>query len=145
MITTGKRKVRIARRLKPPCKKKCRLLCYQKFTHTRREAIFREFWDIGNIVQQRIYIAKNVDTVQPKEDRPERKRSEYERQNHSRTAHYLVNENGTRERVCQMFLMNTLDITQRFLRIIVDKMQSPEFTFEELRGNTKRKPAAKKD
>uniref|UniRef100_A0A8D8ZUB7 Uncharacterized protein n=1 Tax=Cacopsylla melanoneura TaxID=428564 RepID=A0A8D8ZUB7_9HEMI len=145
MITTGKRKVRIARRLKPPCKKSCRLLCSKKFTQARREAVFREFWDIGNIVQQRIYIAKNVDTVQPKEDRPERKRSEYERQNHSRTAHYLVNENGTRERVCQMFLMNTLDITQRFLRIIVDKMQSPEFTFEELRGNTKRKPAAKKD
>ncbi|KAL1451448.1 hypothetical protein WDU94_005824 [Cyamophila willieti] len=138
-MRTAEPKIRKARRLQPPCTKTCRLRCYKKFTHDRRQAIFREFWDLGNIELQRIYIAKNLEQAQPKQYRPDR--TNYESGRRGITATHLVNQNGTRERVCQLFFRNTLDVTQKMLRIIQKKMKSPEFTFEELRGKNKRKPA----
>uniref|UniRef100_A0A8D8VJJ1 Uncharacterized protein n=1 Tax=Cacopsylla melanoneura TaxID=428564 RepID=A0A8D8VJJ1_9HEMI len=125
-------KVRKQRSLKPPCLESCRLRCFEKFTHERRQTIFSEFWALGNIEQQRIYIAQNFGQVLPKVRRsPENKRN-------LNTAYALTNENGEKERVCQTFFMNTLDVTPKMIRIIQKKMRNPEFTFKETRGTHKR-------
>lgn len=52
--------------MKPPCEDKCRLHCNSKFTEIERQAIFEEFWAMGDIEKQRHYILKAMKIVTPK-------------------------------------------------------------------------------
>uniref|UniRef100_A0A8D8VM80 Uncharacterized protein n=1 Tax=Cacopsylla melanoneura TaxID=428564 RepID=A0A8D8VM80_9HEMI len=136
-------KVRQARSLQPPCLESCKLRCFEKFTHERRKAIFREFWDLGDLEQQRVYIAQNLDRVIPKYDRPDRRRFAETRRSLN-TAYHLAKENGVRKQVCKTFFLNTLDVTNRMINIIQRKMRQPEFTFKEERGNHVQRNRGKK-
>uniref|UniRef100_A0A8D8R658 Uncharacterized protein n=1 Tax=Cacopsylla melanoneura TaxID=428564 RepID=A0A8D8R658_9HEMI len=129
-VTYTSSKVRRARQVQPPCSNSCRLRCFEKFTPEQRQALFRKYWDLGDIEQQRLYIAQNLDRVLPKYDRrtPDSKRF-------LNTAHFF-----DKERVCQAFFLNTLDITQKMVRTIQGRMEnSAECTFKDSRGGHQKK------
>uniref|UniRef100_A0A8D9EDC2 Uncharacterized protein n=1 Tax=Cacopsylla melanoneura TaxID=428564 RepID=A0A8D9EDC2_9HEMI len=120
-------KMRKARSVQPPCAESCKFRCFEKITKERRQAIFREFWDLGNLEDQRFFIAINLDQVIPTYRYSKSKRAF----NH---AYHLTNTVGEKERVCREFFRNTLDISTKMIHNVKRRMANPEFTFEDFRG-----------
>lgn len=54
------------RQMKPPCDdSKCRQKCSTKFTEEERLTLFKNYWDLGDIVKQRTYILSLIHEINP--------------------------------------------------------------------------------
>lgn len=116
--------------MKPnPCiGKKCPNNC-ENIPDDRREKLFKYFWDLGTHQRRKDWVAQSAIKKQVK--RPDKNTS----LNRSCAYEYYINENEGRRRVCQKFLINTLDITQKFILYTVASMVDG-FAKEDMRGKS---------
>jgi len=94
---------------------KCRFKCSVNFPEDVREAICRDFYNLGDYSRQKDYIVSNVVEATPKyrllsSNRP-----------HRISRAYYLSANGVRHRVCSDFFVQTLDLklrgVQKFLTV----------------------------
>lgn len=115
-ISNSKNPVTVRERsLQPPCPSNCKLKCYVNISHQSRKAIFKNYWDLGNLQLQREYISKVITEIKPK--------YRYEREGSTRSLnhafHFIVN--GNKVRVCKKFFKATLNINDRPIRTVLKK------------------------
>ncbi|XP_046970419.1 uncharacterized protein LOC124537590 [Vanessa cardui] len=101
------------------CSDKCKLKCTTKFTTQERLLIFSEYWKTADLLVQRQFIYSNMTEIKPKY-RYTRVGSTRQNLNHS----YYLPLNGERTRVCKVFFMNTLAISEKTIRTVVKKQKS---------------------
>lgn len=125
---TKKNKIAEPRNVKPPCTDKCRIKCFEKITADQRQAIFDVFWNLGETHQQRSFIMSCMTDIKP--------RYKYTNAEHPRKCnqafHFLVD--GKSIRVCKMFFMRTLDISDRVIRTVKSKIDAHGVLVNDLRG-----------
>lgn len=101
-----------------PCaEKKCPNSCTDKFTESDRLTINEHFWGLGNKIRQKDWILSSIvkKSVQ-------RRRTEGNKKKNSYT--YVINYNNISTKVCQQYLLKTLNISQKMLRIARENTDS---------------------
>ncbi|CAG9760236.1 unnamed protein product [Ceutorhynchus assimilis] len=103
-VSCGKKHQQVAERKKgPPCNDtKCRLKCSLKILGDIREAIFTDYWNLGDIEKQRCFLMANMEQINPKY-RYVRDGS-YRKPNHA----FYFTVGGKKHRVCKLFFRTTL-------------------------------------
>ncbi|XP_028042034.1 uncharacterized protein LOC114251837 [Bombyx mandarina] len=103
------------RTMKPnPClEKNCPYKC-QEITTERRSAIFKHFWELSMERKKQWIISM---TTKQSIKRKRSKNSNYR----NNTFFYFINDGKSRRQVCLKFLMNTLDVTQRYIYYTLTK------------------------
>ncbi|XP_066958695.1 uncharacterized protein [Macrobrachium rosenbergii] len=109
---------RPARAMKPPCTEKCRLKCFSTFSNEERETIFSDYWQLGSLEKQRLFILNCMEQIEPSYryirvggKRPPRNLNNA----------FFFNVDGEKKRVCKLFFKNTLDINDRPIRTVQEK------------------------
>ncbi|XP_049693296.2 uncharacterized protein LOC126053898 [Helicoverpa armigera] len=105
-----------AKKIGPPCSDKCRLACSSHFTQEKRIQIFNSYWELGSIERHRDFLNSCIRPLEIASRRINTNRR-YPRQGNS--AFYLLND-GQSVRVCKTFLINTLGISPRTIRTVID-------------------------
>lgn len=108
-------KVISARTMGGPCTEKCRLACFNKFSQEQRQVIFDQYWKLGNLEQQRAFIAASIEPVKPKY-----RYTRMENQRNFNQAFYFSIQDA-KIRVCKLFFKNTLGINDRPIRTVMKK------------------------
>lgn len=117
-----------ARSLKKPCTKKCRLKCTDNINEVDRNTIFNSYWGMSNIELQRSFIRNSMLEVKPKY-----KYTNAERPRNPNCAFYFT-VNGIKIRVCKVFFINTLDISDKVIRTVKSKTDAQGFIEKDQRG-----------
>ena len=100
--------------LKPGCGEKCRYRCIQKIPQAEREQIFHNYWRLGDLALQRAFISAHVvSKAKQRGSKDSRKATSFE--------YHLISKNQ-QQRVCKVFFMNTLAITNKSVRTAVLKI-----------------------
>ncbi|XP_069362181.1 uncharacterized protein [Maniola hyperantus] len=120
-------KIISARHLKLPCTN-CKLNCSQKIDDVERYDIFNNFWKLGDLSKQRLFINSCMIDIQPKY-----KYTNAENPRRPNKAFFLTVK-GQKIRVCKTFYKNTLDITDRMIHTIRINTNENGFVLEERRG-----------
>lgn len=117
--------------LKPPCNDNCRLKCSTVISQEERQEIFNNFWKLGDLGRQRDFIAHHMQIINPE--------YRYVKQDSTRRLNnaFHFDVNNKRIRVCKTFFKNTIDITDRPIRTILEKKGKEGFVTEENRGKHK--------
>ena len=108
-------KVINARSVKDVDCSKCRLKCTTVITQEQRNQLFERFWDINDYTTKRQYLVGCVKTESPLRCRtagPSRKTG-------IRKYSFTINEKVIK--VCRLFFLKTLDISEQFLRTAIKK------------------------
>lgn len=95
--------------MKPnPClEKNCPYKC-QEITSEKRSAIFKHFWELSpERKKQWIISMSSKQSIKRKRSKDSNYRNN--------TFCYFINDGEGRRQVCLKFLMNTLDVTQRYI------------------------------
>lgn len=104
------------KKLLPPCnEQKCRFKCPSKISEEDRERIFSNFWSLSNLQRQRDFLLANMESITPQ--------YRYTRDDSHRrlnNAFYFNVENVT-HRVCKLFFKNSLAISDRPIRTVIEK------------------------
>ncbi|KAJ8965858.1 hypothetical protein NQ314_003870 [Rhamnusium bicolor] len=102
-------------------KEKCKLKCTEHITGDDRFKIHKSYWNSDfNTDQKRQFIAASVEEF-PIKRRRERTGTRTDKR--QTTLHYSFIVRGTKQRVCQKYFLNTLDISQTTIRNILRKRQ----------------------
>lgn len=117
-----------ARQMRPPCSQKCRLKCIEKLDDDKRQAHFKSFWALGDLQLQRMFVLSSMVTVTPKY-----KYSNAERPREPNKAYYLKDDNE-KVRVCKTFFTNTLGITPKMIRTVINKSKNNNYMEDDKRG-----------
>lgn len=111
------KKVCQAKQVGAPCT--CAKKCFEKFSQDDREEVFNQFWNIGNHEIQWQHILKYVKTEDVKRIKLDRKN------NRTQTIKYhFPGKEGELERVCKVFFINTLSISETFVYTALEKAQA---------------------
>lgn len=113
----------------PPCKETCRFKCQSKIGTKVRRELFESYWKMGDLQAQRSYVSNSMEKVAPKM-RFTNKAIPREWNNN---AFYFL-QMGHKERVCKLFFMNTLGISDRPIRTVLRKTDKRGFLEPEKRG-----------
>ncbi|RZF43012.1 hypothetical protein LSTR_LSTR016942, partial [Laodelphax striatellus] len=110
----SKREIK-AKSIGPTCSEKCKLKCSEKLNEDDRKAIFKSYWDLGDIQQQRLFISYNMEKIHS--------RYRYVREGSKRSNNnaFYFTVKDKRIRVCKTYFVNTLAITDRQIRTVTDK------------------------
>lgn len=114
-----RRKVkREERKMTVPCGEKCRLKCSTKISQEQRQNIFEDYWQLGDILAQRVFIAGRMLTIKPK--------YRYQKGDNSRrlNSSFFFDLDGQNVRICKQFFMSTLGISSRVIRTVTEKQDS---------------------
>ncbi|KAL0882683.1 hypothetical protein ABMA27_001109 [Loxostege sticticalis] len=104
------------RSLKPSCSNTCKFKCTELISHKKRQIIFDSFWAMGDLQLQREFIARHLTMIKP--------RYAYKVHNSKRGnnfAFYLTVDDQ-KIRVCKRFFRATLDISDRPIKTVIEKM-----------------------
>lgn len=93
-----------AKYIKPPCSSKCYLNCSTNFTESQRRNIFEAFWSLDD-AQKSSFYNKFV------ERKPVQRRRIAESQKKSYSFSYYFERDNLKVRVCKVFFLNTIDIS----------------------------------
>lgn len=104
--------------LGPPCPEKCILACTKKVTENCRAKLFKEYWEMASLQRQRDFLGSCIEQIQLKY-----RRITAEMPGKPNSAFYFI-VNGERVRVCKIFLINTLGITERTIRTVISARAS---------------------
>lgn len=110
------KKMITAKNMGPVCSDKCKFKCQNVFSFEERLTIFNAYWDTGDLNVQRQFIYNNMTNIEPKY-RYIRVGSTRQNLNHA----YYFTKMGQRIRVCKLFFMNTLAISDKSIRTVVKK------------------------
>lgn len=117
------------RKMRPPCSDKCRLKCSTKIPEDQRTKIFSEYWKMGELQRQRDFLSKTIRKSTVKY----RRVTGHQPRTPNRA--FFLEVSGHKEiQVCKTFLMNTLGITTRMLRTVMNKQSPNGIVEEECRG-----------
>lgn len=114
------KKVKPARQIKNPCAETCKLECYKNFSDDERKHLFNLYWALGDIEKQRQYIDKCMQKIEPRYRYMRIGGNRGPRQNNNA---FFFKQGDEVVRVCKLFFKNTLDITDRSIRTVLDKHQ----------------------
>lgn len=123
------KKIYDAKKMGPVCSSKCKSKCSTEFTFEERKLIFDKFWESGNLEIQRQFVHNHMKTVEPKY---RYLREGTSRKNYNR-AFYLT-RNYEKTRVCKLFFMNTLAISDTFIRTVIKKQSETGVHLTDNRG-----------
>ncbi|XP_045455137.1 uncharacterized protein LOC123666182 [Melitaea cinxia] len=106
-----------AKVMKPPCN--CRLQCRTKFSDEMRKEIFESYWNLASLQRQRDFLwscvqLSNISCRRVKNVEKPRKPN----------CSFSFLKNGQSIKICKRFLVNTLDISERTLRTVIEALQS---------------------
>ncbi|XP_072388219.1 uncharacterized protein [Diabrotica undecimpunctata] len=107
-----------ARSLKPPCNDKCSMKCRDKLSDVNRQMLLCQFWQIGDVTQQRYYLQDCMVSIEPKY------RSSGCSTPRQLNSAYYVTVNSVKIRICKKMFMSTFDIGDRFIRSVRDKCKN---------------------
>lgn len=91
----------------------CARKCYE-VSEDRRMSLFKYFWTL-DVQRRKDWIVRSPQPIPIK-----RKKTKCVESRRSQTIEYLINEGEGSRPVCQKFLINTLDITQKFILYTVN-------------------------
>ncbi|CAH1286836.1 unnamed protein product [Chrysodeixis includens] len=106
--------------VKPPCTEKCRLKCRDKITEEQRQEIFECYWGLGTLQRQRDFLNSCLTTLKVPYRRV--KEGAAKTRNQNCVFHFTVN--GESKRTCKFFFINTLGISERTLRTVIEGRNS---------------------
>lgn len=113
-----------------PClKKKCPNSCHDKISEDERVRINEHFWGIGNKIRQKDWLSSCVKQVDIK-----RRYGESDRKKCS--FNYFININNSSFKVCQKFLLKTLNISQTILISVIKYISSYKTCLENIKKPT---------
>lgn len=129
-----------AKRLRSPCNDQCRLQCPKKLTEDQRKQCFEEYWGFGDLIRQRNYLKERIEPIKRKYRYTT---TEKGRRFNSAFYFYVM---GQKIKVCKTFFLNTLDISSRVVRTVIDKVITTGDVID-LRGKHRKRllPADMKD
>ncbi|XP_030759330.1 uncharacterized protein LOC115884790 [Sitophilus oryzae] len=108
------------RKIQPACNEKCKQNCSRKFTEEERLKIFKNYWDMSDIVKQRTYLLTLMQEVNPKYRYPVQGGHGVRATNHA----FYFYKNDQKKRVCKTFFIATLGITNRCIRTVKSKIKN---------------------
>lgn len=114
--------------LKEPCNDKCRLKCVEKINLDEKYNLFRNFWDLGDLMKQRAYIHSCMIDIEPKY-----KYTNAAQPRSNNKAYYFVVKD-VNIRVCKTFFKSTLDITDSMIFTIQQKVKENGIMLDDFRG-----------
>lgn len=119
--------------MKETCTSKCRLKCFDNIKEDERYNLFKAYWGLSNLELQRAFIRSCMMEVQP--------RYRYSNAQNPRLPNnaFYFTLDGKKIRVCKLFFINTLDITDRQLRTVKSKTNSHGIVEPERRGKHDKK------
>lgn len=111
---------RPAKTLLPPCGIKCKLKCLEVLNDLQKTKIFREYWGLKDLENQRKFISSNLKPVTPSykysnKQEPRKPNNSY---------HFIVD--GKQLRVCKHFFMATLAINHKVITSVLRKQTQCE-------------------
>ncbi|KAK5647887.1 hypothetical protein RI129_002779 [Pyrocoelia pectoralis] len=111
-------KVMQAKKMGPPCLEKCILSCSNKVSEEYRAQIFKDYWDMASLQRQRDFLGSCIEPLQLKYRRitsglPRKPNCAF---------YFIIN--GEKTRVCKTLLINTLGITERTIRTVIESRAS---------------------
>lgn len=114
-----------------PCLgKKCLNMC-NKFTDEERKQIFSYFWSLQSYEKQKCFLRECVSVKNVK-----RHRKSKGQVTRTISNEYSLHKGNTKVRVCQQFLLKTLNISQRIIRsIILENTDLEKFHTPDKRGH----------
>ena len=135
-------KERKARTMGQGCSEKCKRKCHHKFNEDARKGVFDSFWKIQNHTMQWYFLSKHVrSTPVKKRTVPVLHSVAPSRQNTN--LYHLLND-GEEVQVCQKFFLETLGITEKWVRTAPLKHRVHNGAVpEDRRGKTKKKSVVK--
>ncbi|XP_022831051.1 uncharacterized protein LOC111359686 [Spodoptera litura] len=118
--------------IKPPCTEKCRFRCRDKITEEQRQEIFKCYWGLGTLQRQRDFLNSCLTTLKV----PYRRVKEGAAKNRNQNCVFNFMVNGAGVRTCNFFFINTLGISERTLRTVIESRNSSStgVTPEDKRG-----------
>ncbi|KAJ8969098.1 hypothetical protein NQ314_001930 [Rhamnusium bicolor] len=118
------------RKLKPPCS--CPRKCDEKIPESIRQNIFRDFWkDTFNWDHRRQFVISMVDEQTKNRSRP-RNNNQAGRRTKSKIYHLQLLE--SKIVVCKIMFLNTIGITEKFVRVALSKKKESGFVIPDKRG-----------
>lgn len=102
-----------AKKIGPPCKDKCILSCSKNLTDDFRSQLFKNYWELSSLQRQRDFLISCIEPLVPKY-----RRITATEPRKTNCAFYVTN-NDKKVRVCKTFLINTLGITERSIRTVI--------------------------
>lgn len=115
VTTSGKLRLpRFPKNINHECN--CKIKCHEKLNDDAKAEIFKNFWDLGNVDLQRGFICKHV-----KRHSSARSRKEDSRRKFSQT--YYLPFKGIEHKVCKLFFLKTLDISEKMTRTALAKSE----------------------
>jgi len=131
---TRKKQLVSPKKMKPACN--CKLNCSSKFDDAKRKVIFNDYWALADVQRQREFIHANMQTLVPKyryirdpacnntadttKDMKPRAKNEM--------FYFKDPQTESRIRVCKVFFRNTLGISDRTIRTVIEKRQKTPST-----------------
>lgn len=128
---TSRAKVVGQREIKDTCNDKCRLNCRAKVTMEEREYLFHEYWALGDVKRKWNYISNSMTTIKTKY-RYIREGGTGNQRRKKNAFHF--NLPNKKIRVCKTFFKNTLDISDRPIRTVMEKQVAGIFLADDNRG-----------
>lgn len=121
-----------AKALKPPCKETCRLKCSQLINENDRSRIHKEFWlEDRSWDSKRQYVASCVKSKPTSRSRP-RDSSRANERTKSNTYSFTIDNKNTV--VCKVFFLNTLSVSESFVRTAQAKTSQVGMVIADQRG-----------
>ncbi|KAF9406098.1 hypothetical protein HW555_013404 [Spodoptera exigua] len=97
-----------AKEMKPPCSNKCRYKCSEHISEGQRYEIFNMYWDLSSLQRQRDFLNSTITVLQLAQ---KRLKTNVEKNKRPNTSYSLISS-GRSVRVCKLFLLNTLGISE---------------------------------
>ncbi|XP_064076612.1 uncharacterized protein LOC135194702 [Vanessa tameamea] len=119
-----KNKTSKSRSVQSPCSDKCS----EKITAEQRQTIFDAYWNLGQVDAQRSFIISCMTDITP--------RYKYTNARNPRNCNQAFHNlfEGQSVRVCKTFFIKTLDISDRVIRTVKDKIDKHGFLSRDRRG-----------
>ncbi len=98
-------------------KTKCKIKCANKIDEEQRNNIFTKYWALGDITMQRSFLAAHT------KKRPVNSRKETSKRRNN-IEYVLLSKDGSLERVCKLFFLDTLGINTQIVKTAMLKVSS---------------------
>ena len=124
-VSTSKKVVPARQMKERTCRFNCLNNCWS-WSEEQRQAVYEKYWNLGNEARQKAFLLSCV----------EYKESEGEGQRRRRL-HYLLKKKGDdfeKVSVCRQFILDTLCVSERQLRNVLDLSEAPGVVKTDMRG-----------
>lgn len=127
-ISPKTKKVMPPKEIGSTCTEKCKWKCASVISNAKRKELFDQYWALGDLTRQREFIARNSKVLKPsyrftKKDQP---------RNFNSSFFFVIDCKEVR--VCKLFFVNTLGISDRTVRTVKRKLDDSGFLEGEKRG-----------